>query len=87
MSSIIHSYHHHILHDCKEKFNEDKSKSLKIVCSDGIIFCDRLLFILWSKFWKTLLIPEESENTVIIPDIKVEIVRQMVMLLLSGKCD
>ena len=87
MSSIIHSNHHQILHDCKEEFNEEKNKTLKIVCSDGIVFCDRLLFVLWSKFWRTLLIPEESENTVIIPDIKVEIVRQMVMLLLSGRCD
>ena len=87
MSSIIHSNHHHILHDCKEEFNEKKNESLKIVCSDGIIFCNRLLFVLWSKFWKTLLNPDESENTVIIPDIKVEIIEQVVILLLSGKCE
>ena len=87
MSSIIHSNHHHILHNCKEEFNEKKNESLRIVASDGIIFCNRLLFVLWSKFWKTLLNPEESEDTVIIPDIKVENIRQMVMLLLSGKCD
>ena len=85
MSAIIHSNHHNILHNVKEEFDEQKNKSLKIVCSDGTIFCDRLLFVLWSKFWKTLLNPEESENTVIIPDIKVQIVRHMVMLLLSGK--
>ena len=85
MSAIIHSNHHNILHNVKEEFDEQKNKSLKIVCSDGTIFCDRLLFVLWSKFWKTLLNSEESENTVIIPDIKVQIVRHMVMLLLSGK--
>ena len=66
MSAIIHSNHHNILHNVKEEFDEQKNKSLKIVCSDGTIFCDRLLFVLWSKFWKTLLNPEESENTVII---------------------
>ena len=87
MSHIIHSNHHHILHCVQEDFDEQKIKSLKIVCSDGIVFCDRLLFILWSKFWESLLNQEESVNTLIIPDIKVEIIRQIVHLLTKGKSE
>ena len=48
--------------DHEVSYNLEKSFKLKIVCEDGEIFCDRLLFILWSKKWMELLDPFEETS-------------------------
>ena len=56
--------------DHEVSYNLEKSFKLKIVCEDGEIFCDRLLFILWSKKWMELLDPFEETSVLILPDVK-----------------
>ena len=59
-------------------------KSLKIICEDGVTFCDRFLFILWSKNWRNILDPNEESSVLICPEMKKEIIELVIMLLKTG---
>lgn len=60
-------------------------QSLKIICDDGVVYCDRLLFILWSKNWRNILDQNEETNVLICPDMKKEIVELVLELLMTGE--
>ena len=64
--------------------NEETSFTLKIVCNDGALVCDRLLFILWSKEWRDLLDPDEETSVLIYPDVKKRTVELLLSLLKKG---
>ena len=70
--------------DHEVSYNLEKSFKLKIVCEDGEIFCDRLLFILWSKEWRDLLDPDEETSVLIYPDVKKRTVELLLSLLKKG---
>ena len=57
---------------------------LKIVCDDGELFCDRLLFILWSKQWREILDPNEEDSVLIFPGVKKRAMMLMLKLLMVG---
>ena len=51
---------------------------------DGSVFCDRLLFILWSKSWRNIFDPSEEKSVLICPDMKKGIIEKVVKLLMTG---
>ena len=59
-------------------------ESLKIICEDGVLFCDRFLFILWSKNWRNIFDPNEETSILICPDMKKGIMELVLMLLKTG---
>ena len=71
--------------DHEVSYNLEKSFKLKIVCEDGEIFCDRLLFILWSKKWMELLDPFEETSVLILPDVKKRAMELLLGLLKKGE--
>lgn len=62
----------------------DHAFQLKIVCDDGELFCDRLLFILWSKHWREILDPNEEESVLIFPGVKKRSMMLLLKLLMVG---
>ena len=62
----------------------DHAFQLKIVCDDGELFCDRLLFILWSKHWREILDPNEEESVLIFPGVKKRSMMLLLKLLVVG---
>ena len=64
--------------------NEETSFTLKIICDDGVVVCDRLLFILWSKEWRDLLDPYEKTSVLIFPDMKQRTMELFLELLKIG---
>ena len=62
----------------------DHAFQLKIVCDDGVLWCDRLLFILWSKHWREILDPNEEESVLIFPGVKKRSMMLMLKLLMNG---
>ena len=83
MRTFYHTHHKSYI-DLKNPSNEETSFKLKIVCSDGVIFCDRILFILWSKHWRQILEPNEETSVLIFPDVKKSTMELMIDLLKSG---
>ena len=64
--------------------SDDSSFKLKIICDDGVVICDRLVFILWSKLWRELLDPNEAINVVIFPDVKQRTMELVLSILSKG---
>ena len=64
--------------------NGRTSNKLKIICNDGIIIGDILLFPMWSEFWRKLLKSNDDEKVVFIPDVSREMMIQVINLLTSG---
>ena len=64
--------------------NEESSFLLKIICEDGIVVSDRLLFILWSKQFRQLLDPDEETTVLIFPDVKQRSMELLLNLLRKG---
>ena len=58
----------------------DHAFQLKIVCDDGVLWCDRLLFILWRE----ILDPNEEESVLIFPGVKKRTMMLMLKLLMVG---
>ena len=65
-------------------FNQDKSFTLKIICDDGVIFCDRLVFILWSHKLRKLLDPWEEITVLIFPGVHKRTMELLLELLRKG---
>ena len=63
--------------------NQDTFK-LRIICEDGTVTCDRLLFILWSEHWRELLDPYEETSVLIFPDMKQRTMELLLDLLKKG---
>ena len=66
-------------------YNLEKSFKLRIVCEDGVILCDRLLFILWSQKWMYILEPFEETSVLIFPDVKKISMELLIGLLKKGQ--
>ena len=64
--------------------NQNPSFQLKLVCDDGVIYCDRLLFILWSQKWLQILDPLEENSVLIFPDIQKQAMELLIDLLRKG---
>ena len=64
--------------------NEETSFTLKIICDDGVIFCDRLIFILWSKKWREILDPDEEISVLIFPGVEKRSMELVLKLLKEG---
>ena len=71
--------------DPEVSYNLDKSFRIKIICDDGVIFCERLLFILWSQKWLEILDPFEEISVLLFPDVKIETVELLLELLKKGE--
>ena len=67
-----------------DPINEETSFTLKIICDDGVIFCDRLIFILWSKKWREILDPDEEISVLIFPGIEKRSMELVLKLLKEG---
>ena len=65
--------------------NLNKYFTIKIVCDDGVIYCDRLLFIIWSKKWLQILDPFEETNVLIFPDVEKRTMELLLELLKKGE--
>ena len=62
-------------------------QSLKIICEDGVISCDRFIFILWSKNWRNIFDPNEETSVLICPEMKNGIMELVLMLLKTGSSE
>ena len=60
---------------------------LKIICDDGVVLCDRIMFILWSKHWRELLDPNEEINVVIFPEVKQRTMELLLSILSKGNIE
>ena len=67
-----------------DPINEETSFTLKIICDDGVIFCDRLIFILWSKKWREILDPDEEISVLIFPGVEKRSMDLVLKLLKEG---
>ena len=83
MRTFNHTHHKSYI-DLKVRSNEETSFKLKIICSDGVIFCDRILFILWSKHWREILEPQEETSVLIFPDVTQSTMKLLIELLKAG---
>ena len=68
----------------KEIQTHGSPQSLQIICEDGSVFCNRFLFILWSKSWRNIFDPSEEKSVLICPDMKKGIIEKVVKLLMTG---
>ena len=64
--------------------HEESSFLLKIICADGVVVSDRLVFILWSKQLRQLLDPDEETSVLIFPDVKQRSMELLLNLLRKG---
>ena len=64
--------------------SEQEDFKLKIICEDGTVICERLLFILWSKQWREVLNPDEEISVLIFPDVKQRTMQLLLDLLKKG---
>ena len=67
------------------EINGSPTKSLKIICEDGVIFCDRFLFVLWSKTWRKIFDPNEETSVLICPELKKGIIELVLTVLKTGQ--
>ena len=67
------------------EINGSPTKSLKIICEDGVIFCDRFLFVLWSKTWRKIFDPNEETSVLICPELKKGIMELVLTVLKTGQ--
>ena len=70
-----------------DQSSDDSSFKIKIVCEDGVVICDRLLFILWSKKWMELLNPNEETSLVMFPDVKQRTMELALNILRKGNTE
>ena len=70
--------------DTKNQFDQDKSFKLRIICDDGVLLCDRMLFILWSKKWMQILDSSEETSVLIFPDVNRKTMELLLTLLRKG---
>ena len=57
---------------------------LSLACDDGILRCHSALFAAASTIWRTLLVEEEEENTVLLPGIGTSLAKHVLQLLYTG---
>ena len=64
---------------------QNSHHNLKMICRNGVLTCNSLVFSLWSNFWTKILELNELTNVVIVPDIDKEAVLHVVDFLTSGQ--
>ena len=82
---LVVSSRYEFMESLQDSFENGRtSNKLKIICNDGIIVGDILLFPMWSEFWRKLLKSNDDEKVIFIPDISREMMIQVINLLTSG---
>ena len=57
---------------------------LSLACDDGILRCHSALFAAASNIWRTLLVEEEEDYTVLLPGIDTSLAKHVLQLLYTG---
>ena len=83
MRKFHHTFQNSFL-DPSMSSNQDQSFQLKLVYDDGVIYCERLLFILWSTKWLQILDPLEEHSVLIFPGIQKQTMELLMELLRKG---
>ena len=79
------TFHHSKQRSFFDQLNSSEGNfKLRIICKDGTVICERLLFILWSKQWREVLNPDEETSVLIFPDVNQRTMQLFLDLLKKG---